>query len=265
MQTEGSPNGNGQYQLTLRGRAIGEDSQGRLCLDDIWELAGARDSQAPKHWRGNRAASQLIQELQKKVTNSYLKEGQPNQPVIDASRGRGAKGTYAHPVLAAAYAGYLSPKLEIEIREVWLRYRAGDATLADEVLQRATAEANHWAGVRAMARANRVNFTDTLKAHGVEGRGYMECTETTYSHLLGGKSYEIRAARGLPPKSNLRDRLGSEELTFVMAAESLSAERIIDEDRRGNAECVEATAIGASAIRNAVESDRRNRQKRLIG
>lgn len=37
------------------------------------------------------------------------------------------KGYYAHPILATAYAGYLAPDLEIEIRQVYLRYRAGDA------------------------------------------------------------------------------------------------------------------------------------------
>jgi hypothetical protein len=41
-------------------------------------------------------------------------------------------------------AGYLSLKLEVEIREVWLRFKAADPALADDVLRRATAEANEW-------------------------------------------------------------------------------------------------------------------------
>lgn len=258
------PDASGQYNLILRGREIGEDQYGRICLDDIWAAAGGKPSNEPKHWRGNKPARELIEELQKKVTAGYLKAGTRNLPVIEAGRGRGAKGTFAHPVLAAAYAGYLSPKLEIEVREVWLRYRAGDATLADDILQRASAEANHWAGVRALARSNRKNFTDTLKDHGVEGKGYMECTEATYLNLLGGKSYQLRQSRGWPPKSNLRDRLEAEELAYVMAAESLASERIVEEARHGNAECVEASSIGASAIRHAIDADRRNRQRRLV-
>lgn len=64
--------------------------------------------------------------------------------------------------MAAAYAGYLDPNLEVEIREVWLRYRAGDATLADEILQRASAEANHWAGMRALPKVDQtVGSADT--------------------------------------------------------------------------------------------------------
>jgi hypothetical protein len=52
---------------------------------------------------------------------------------------RGARGgIFAHPVLACAYAGYLSPELELEVRQVRLRYRAGDPTLADDILSRAS-------------------------------------------------------------------------------------------------------------------------------
>jgi len=252
-----------QHTLALRGRVIHEDEHGRLRLDDLHEIAGAKETKAPKHWRGNRATKELEAELQKKVTASYLLAGAGNVLVIEAARGRGNKGTYAHPVLAAAYAAYLSPKLEIEMREVWLRYRAGDATLADEVLQKASAEANHWAGIRALSRSQRVAFTDTLKAHGVVERGYMNATEATYTHLLGAPSYELRRERGLKP-GNLRDQLNSADLSFIMAAESLASERIQEEERYGNTQCVEATGISALALRKAIEADRRNRQKPLL-
>ncbi len=145
-------------------------------------------------------ASALIIELEKKIRISSLKENKTIIPAIYSKRGRGSTGTYAHPIIAAAYAGYLSPKLELEVREVWLRYRAGDATLADEILERATAEENRWAGARALSRSQRVTYTDTLKAHYVTGRGYMDCTEAVYLKLLGGKSYQLRELRGLAPK-----------------------------------------------------------------
>jgi hypothetical protein len=174
-------------------------------LDDLWRAAKAGASKQPKHWRTNAIAKALIDELQKKVTTSYIKENKLIIPVIYAKAGRGNDGTFAHPIIAAAYAGYLSPKLEIEVREVWLRYRSGDATLADEILQ----------------------------------------------------------ARGLEPRVNVRDNLSTAELSFVMAAEALAEERIEQEIRLGNDECVEATAKSASAIREAIESDRKSRQARL--
>jgi hypothetical protein len=250
--------------LVVRGTTISEDGVGNICLDDLWVLSGAKETKQPKHWRTTRSAVALIEELQKKVTSADLKENNQTKPVIYSKVGRGNAGTFGHPILAAAYAGYLSPKLEIEVRDVWLRYRAGDATLADDILQRASKEANAWAGKRALSRAQRVAYTDTLKEHGVVNRGYMDCTEAVYKKLLGAKSYQIRAARGLSPRANLRDNLSIAELSYVMAAEALSAERIEEEERDGNQACERATATSAESVRMAIESDRRNRQKKLI-
>ncbi len=174
--------------VVIRGSRIQEDVFGHLCLDDLWKAAKAKESKAPSKWRLSRMAQALIQELEKKIQISSLKENKPVAPSLYAKRGRGSTGTFAHPILAAAYAGYLSPKLELEVREVWLRYRSGDATLADEILERATAEENRWAGARALSRGQRVSYTDTLKSHYVTGRGYMDCTEAVYLRLLGGKS-----------------------------------------------------------------------------
>lgn len=259
-----TPNRTLKTDITIRGHAISEDDSGLICLDDIWAAANAKESARPRFWRGSRGAKALIAELEKSVRNSHTFDKSRAPSVIYAKMGRGSRGTFAHPVLAAAYAGYLSPKLEIEVREVWLRYRAGDATLADEILQRATAEANRWAGVRALSRAQRNSYTDTLKEHGVAAKGYMECTEALYLHLLGNKSYILRDKMGLPARANLRDHFSTDQLSYVMAAEALSKERIEDEERFGNQECTEATAISASAIRRAIEEDRRDRQKRMF-
>jgi hypothetical protein len=249
--------------IVIRGSRIFEDIYGHICLDDLWRAAKASESKAPAKWRLGRLAQSLIVELEKKIKISSLKENKPVPPSIYSRRGRGSTGTFAHPILAAAYAGYLSPKLELEVRDVWLRYRAGDATLADEILQRATAEENRWAGARALSRSQRVSYTDTLKQHYVTGRGYMECTEAVYLKLLGGKSFQLRQTRGLAPKENVRNNLSIAELSFVMAAEALAAERIEEELRLGNDECVEASGRSAAAIRSAIESDRKTRQTRL--
>jgi len=93
----------------------------------------------------------------------------------------------------------------------------------------------------------------------------MECTEAVYTKLLGGRSHQLRQQRGLEPKANVRDSLSTAELSFVMAAEALAAERIEQEIRLGNSECIEASEKSALAIRGAIDADRRNRQERLPG
>lgn len=247
--------------LILRGSPITEDEHGYILLDDLQSIAKGRESKAPKFWRRKPSVLALIEELTKQVMNSNLQGKTRLTSVIYAKKG--VAGTFAHPILAAAYAGYLSPKLEIEVREIWLRYRAGDATLADEILQRASKEANLWAGTRAMARSQRVSYTDVLRDHGVEGRGYGDCTNAVYERLFDGKAHQLKIRRGLPKKASLRDHMDVSELAYIAAAEALSSERIVDEDRRGNVECVSASAKSASAIRRAIDDDRRTRQRKL--
>lgn len=252
-------------QIVIRGRAIRTDENGLACLNDIWTAAGFTKNQRPGDWSRLPTTHKRIERVLKLITGKSHNYDKADMHLVLRTRRGADGGTYADVRLALDYAEYLNPALAIEVKETFLRAKAGDATLADEILQRASPEQNKWAGVRALARSNRNQYTDVLKEHGVQDKGYMECTEAVYQNLLGGRSYEIRNRRGLPAKANLRDAMSIDELSFVMAAEALSAERIEEEGRQGNVECASASAIGAAAIRNAVEQDRRNRQKRLIG
>lgn len=114
---------NQSRSIVIRGSRIFEDEYGLICLDDLWRAAKALDSKAPAKWRRGRMANALIIELEKKIRISSLKENKTIIPAIYSKRGRGSTGTYAHPILAAAYAGYLSPKLERSCARLaaWLR------------------------------------------------------------------------------------------------------------------------------------------------
>lgn len=235
--------------IRLRGHLVEEDEFGRWNLNDIWLLSKAPNSRLPKEWVKKKPIKRLASELQKKVTNSLLKQNKQNIPVIYAKQGRGNSGTFAHPILAAAYAGYLSPKLEIETREVWLRYRSGDASLADEILQKSTPQANEWAGTRALSRSKRMEFTAMLEEHGVEGIGYALCTNAVYTGLFDANAEQLKAQKGVMTKSgSLRDKMDTDELVSIMFAESLSKKRIQDEDANGNSQCVRATVRSLSLI-----------------
>lgn len=243
--------------IRLRGHLVEEDEQGRWNLNDIWLLAKAPESRLPKEWAKKKPTKRLVTELQKKVTNSLLKENKPNFPVLYAKVGRGNSGTFAHPILAAAYAGYLSPKLEIETREVWLRYRSGDPTLADEILQKASPEDNQWVGVRALGRSKRVEFTAVLQEHGVEGIGYALCTDAVYEGLFDANAQQLRVDKGLVKKSaKLRDAMDTDELVSVMFAESLARSRIVDEDASGNRQCIKATERSTAFVRQAIDANK---------
>jgi hypothetical protein len=250
--------------LRLRGKLINEDAYGNICLTDIWHVAKRPTSQTPAHWMSHGSTIKFIAVAYDKIIAlDYDKEKIPFNRVCYAKRGRYGV-SFAHPLIAAKYAGYLDPRLEVQIVEVWLRYRAGDPTLADEILERASAEANEWAARRAMSRKVRNSFTDTLKDHNVSKHGYPLCTETIYIRLLGAKAWQLRRRFGLPAKGNVRDKLGILDLTGVMTAEALATDRIQDENCRGDAECQAATDQSASFIREAFDRDRASRSRKRI-
>jgi hypothetical protein len=150
----------------------------------------------------------------------------------------------------------------LEVREVFLRYKAADATLADDILQRAPPADNEWAGVRALGRAARNQLTGVLKDHGVtKSVEYARVTNSTYAALLGKTASALKASMGLGPKHNLRDSMETKDLGFLTAAELLAKERIEDENARGVFRCASAAEKSATFIRKAIEADRADRTK----
>lgn len=249
--------------ITLRNKNVRTDSEGRICLNDIWASGDFPPTQQAKEWwrypGARNLAGALLERMGHKPPHSELLLKQ-----IYSSKGGTGGGSYAHPILACAYAGYLSPKLEVEIREVWLRFMAGDATLADEILEKATPEANLWAATRAEARAIRNTYTNTLRDHDVRGRGYMACTDETYLKLFDAPAWGLRQQRGLKKGANVRDHMDTIELSAIKLTEALAAERITVEDAMGNDEFKEATGRTAANVRWAIERERSDRQRRFV-
>jgi hypothetical protein len=250
--------------LIIRGRDIRFDENGLACLSDIWRAAGYSKTQQPAQWARLPGTLRKIERvLELVVGKSHNYDKADMHRVYRTYRG---VGTYADIRLALDYAEYLNPKLAIEVKEVFLRYKAGDASLADEVLQRASADDNIWAANRALVRAGRLIYTQELKERGVvEPKHYAICTDTTYRNLFGKSAKELKAAQGLPANANLRDKLPSKDLAFLAASEALAVERMEEEESQGFTECERATGKAATSIHNAIEGDRRDRQKRLMG
>ncbi len=137
-------------------------------------------------------------------------------------------------------------------------------TLADEILSRASPEANLWAARRANARAVRNEYTAALKAHDVRGGGYAACTDEAYRRLFDGPARLLRQIRGLPRGANVRDSMNLVELSTISLTEALAAERIEEEVCRGNKECQQATGRTATNVRRVIDLERADRQTRLL-
>jgi hypothetical protein len=125
-------------ELTLRGETVGEDTEGNICLNDLWERVGSPKTKRPTDWhRGKRATALESALFQRMVEILHHSEEKRDISVFytAGSGGRGRK-TFAHPVLALDYAEYLKPELGIEVRELFLRYKADAVGLANDILDR---------------------------------------------------------------------------------------------------------------------------------
>lgn len=132
------------------------------------------------------------------------------------------------------YAGREIRRYLIDLEE---RVARGDVTLAAEIADRASNSDQEWLATRMQGKVARNRFTATLKSHGVEGRGYGDCTNEIYKPLIGGKADEIRQMRGLKRGANVRDSLPLKQLFAVGLAEILAAERIEARSVQGNVRC----------------------------
>jgi hypothetical protein len=250
--------------LTVRGRKVRIDEKGRVCLNDIHKAGGFTKHQKPSDWGALTTTISLTAYTAKKTSgNSGHLSKEQIISVYCVRKGRNG-GFWVHPNLAIAYAKYLSPALHYEVNNVFLSFKSGDATLADETLQRASPEDNEWAGVRALSRNKRNQYTSTLQDHGVAGYGFAQCTDAAYLKLFDAPAKALKTHKNLPAAANLRDNLDTNDLVMVMATEVLATGRINEQDSHGNIECREATRRSAGFIRQAIDADKADRRKERL-
>lgn len=251
-------------QLTIRGRTIRVDEQGLTCLNDIWKAAGYSTTRRPSDWAALYTTQARILRVLKLITGKSGNYEKADILRVFKTRVGKNGGVWADARLALDYAEYLNPALAIEVKEVFLRYKAADPTLADDIMERSDAASNEWIAKRSLSRAARLGYTATLKDHGVtERQHYAECTNTTYRGLFGKDASELKREKGIA-KGPLRDAMDLKELVSVSFAEVMSTDRIEEEDCRGFGECRDATKKVATAVRAMIDGDKQDRQRRLL-
>lgn len=256
-----NPAANDDQAPVIRSQSIRTNAAGLVCLNDIWSIAGSDRTRRPAKWLSSTAAQRLKAALHSRIVQN-LDISTKAPALTKSTRGRMGQ-SHAHIVLAQAYAEYLDADLAVEVREVFLRYRAGDASLADEILERASAEENRRAAVRAMGRVTRDKFTDVLQDHGVKQPYFGICTNVVYQTVLGKPAAALKQALGVAPKGSLRDAMSITQLAAVNFAEALSADRIEATDCQGGPECQQATAAASRTVRDALDAEKRTRRRAI--
>ena len=106
---------------------VSTNADGLISLTDLWKAAGAVSHRQPAKWLSNDVAQDFVNQVAKMSKS-------PKSEVLTRKPGAGG-GTFAHWQIALAYAKYLSPELHMAVNEVFMRYKAGDPALAEEVIR----------------------------------------------------------------------------------------------------------------------------------
>lgn len=152
--------------------------------------------------------------------------------------------------------GALGAKFRRDAARIVLRYLDADITLADEVVDRniekgKVEDVTHHA-IRTQGKVARTQLMGECAKRGVHGQGFADVTNAGYVGLFGLDAKGLRKERDLPVKANIREHLGSDELTDVLFLERLAKKRLADENAKGNEQCTSVVYLAAQTVAELV-------------
>lgn len=101
--------------LTIANISIGQDSQGRYCLNDLHKAAGNEQKHRPKYWLENQQTVELIEILEHENRGGGIPPSEQNQLVSAIKGGNTQQGTFVVKELVYAYAMWISPAFHINV------------------------------------------------------------------------------------------------------------------------------------------------------
>lgn len=96
--------------LTIANISIGQDSQGRYCLNDLHKAAGGKNTDRPQNWLAIEQTQKLI-----KVIDDGKLASEQNQAVSIIKGGNTQQGTFVVKELVYAYAMWISPAFHLSV------------------------------------------------------------------------------------------------------------------------------------------------------
>ena len=234
--------------ITLFNVTIRTDADGRYCLNDLHKAAmasgNATESQRPGSFLQGSPAQAFLQALNETATAVAVK----------TTTGRNG-GTYATELVALRYAGWISPKVEVEVYRTFQKVANADEDLTHDLIERQQdPEAAKRLAARAQSKVIRNAFTDGLQRHGVTGAGYGMCTNAIYRALFGTDANGLKELKNLPQKANVREAMDRREIVATMFAEEVALARIEHENSHGNTACAKQSYSAGKETRQVLDS-----------
>ena len=113
----------------IAGISITVDKEGRYNLNALHKASALGDHKRPSKWLASQPTKELIAELE----NSQSPSTGLGQNLIKVIKGGISSGTFAHELLAVSYAGWISPKFQLMVNQVFLDYKKGELTPAPKI------------------------------------------------------------------------------------------------------------------------------------
>ncbi len=218
-------------------------------LNDLWKLAGTPKNQDPSQWlRLPETLRYLESECKiQKVGKSHI---------LKSKRGRNG-GTYASNRILLEYARYLDKDLAVIVNEVFLQEVAArqNPDLYLDKFRNAykrKGKDDAWINERMKGVGIRKELTTTLSSHGVQGKGFRECTNASYTGLFGMNAPAIRNALQIEKKDSIRDNLSKTQLLVLSLSESLANDDIKEKRLWGVGQCSQSCHDAAHIVSTAV-------------
>ena len=247
--------------VTIHNTEIKQNEDGLISLTDIWKASGSSNDKKPHQWLRWEPTQEFVKHIAQKGASTPLSHNTDIEGILERKRGRKG-GTYASAQIALAYAKWLSPELHEQVNDNFLRTKAGDPSVAEEVLDNYTANQDkdpNWEVARLRGKLYRAYFTDVLKSHGVTRGGFGKATNMLYQGALGKNNMQLRSERGLPTAKGqrtypaTRDYMSNEELTKTLIAEELAAFSIRENGIQGDEQCSKVAHKAGRSAKQQVE------------
>ncbi len=225
-----------------------------------WQQHAPRDKNGnsdrnfrPYEWFRLPQTKSYIMALKKKL--GYIREN----PVCEfddiymASKSKHI-GAWGHYLALLAYLQYLNSTLHVEANLYFLRFKAGDPTLIDEIYRNASVEGKARAELRMKSILKRRSFTDELAAHGCGSDDFGRITNAGYEEAFDKNALQLRQSLGITKKSQpLRDVMPPEMLDQVQLYEGLAAAKMNKDKAQGSYVCETTTRNASRMIREFLE------------
>ena len=105
----------------IAGIAITVDKDGRYNLNALHKASGGEKKNNPSYWLSLQGTQELILELEQQLSDTEI-----SVSVVQSIKGGLNQGTFAHELLAVSYAGWISPKFQLMVNQVFLDYKKGE-------------------------------------------------------------------------------------------------------------------------------------------